>query len=118
MEIPAGQTGGPPLPADQRQEPGPNYRPRPRGMGASIGGFSPGNSIRLFPEGMAMRLPAGYSLVFQMHYTTTGKATTDRTRIGAQVRDDAAEDGPQRAALINGVAADSGRRRNHPSTPR
>ena len=24
-----------------------------------------------------MRIPEGYSLVFQMHYTTYGKATTD-----------------------------------------
>jgi hypothetical protein len=31
---------------------------------------------------MAMRIPAGHSLVFQMHYTTYGKATTDRTKIG------------------------------------
>ena len=29
-----------------------------------------------------MRIPAGYSLVFQMHYTTYGKATTDRSKIG------------------------------------
>ena len=39
-------------------------------------------SIRHFPEGMGMRIPAGYSLVFQMHYTTYGKATTDRSKIG------------------------------------
>ncbi len=29
-----------------------------------------------------MRIPAGYSLVFQMHYTTYGQATTDRSKIG------------------------------------
>lgn len=29
-----------------------------------------------------MRLPRGSSLVFQMHYTTIGKPTTDRTRMG------------------------------------
>ena len=29
-----------------------------------------------------MLLPAGHSLVFQMHYTTTGQATTDRSRFG------------------------------------
>jgi hypothetical protein len=79
MEIPAGQTGGPPLPEDQRKPLGPNYRPRPRGTGPSIGGYVPGNSTRLFPAGTAMRLPAGSTLVFQMHYTPTGEATTDRT---------------------------------------
>ena len=29
-----------------------------------------------------MRLPKGSSLVFQMHYTTIGKETTDRTKMG------------------------------------
>jgi hypothetical protein len=46
-----------------------------------MGGYSPGGSLRIFPEGMALRIPAGHSLVFQMHYTTYGKATTDRTKI-------------------------------------
>jgi hypothetical protein len=82
VQIPAGQSGGRPLPPELRKAPGPNYRPRPAGSGASMGGYSPGGSIRIFPEGMAMRLPKGHSLVFQMHYTTYGKATTDRTRIG------------------------------------
>ena len=82
VQIPAGEEGGRPLPPDQRRDPGPNYRPRPQGMAQGMGGFSPGGSIRHFPEGMGMRIPAGYSLVFQMHYTTYGKATTDRSKIG------------------------------------
>ncbi|MDP2321404.1 MAG: hypothetical protein Q8O42_18940 [Acidobacteriota bacterium] len=82
VEIPAGQSGGRPLPPEQRKDLGPNYRPRPIGMGAGMGGFSPGGSIRHFPEGTGMRIPAGYSLVFQMHYTTYGQATTDRSKIG------------------------------------
>ena len=32
MDIPAGQTGGPPLPEGERKPPFPNYRPRPRGV--------------------------------------------------------------------------------------
>jgi mono/diheme cytochrome c family protein len=82
FEIPAGEEGGRPLPPDQRKDPGPNYRPRPVGMSQTMGGFSPGGSIRHFPEGMGMRIPAGYSLVFQMHYTTYGKESTDRSKIG------------------------------------
>lgn len=82
VQIPDGQSGGRPLPKDQQKDPGPNYRARPVGMGQGMGGFSPGGSIRHFPEGMGMRIPAGYSLVFQMHYTTYGKATTDRSQIG------------------------------------
>ena len=34
-----------------------------------------------------MRLPAGSTLIFQMHYTATGKATTDRTQHRRQVRE-------------------------------
>ena len=81
-QIPDGEEGGRPLPPDQRKDPGPNYRARPVGMAQGMGGFSPGGSIRHFPEGMGMRIPAGYSMVFQMHYTTYGKATTDRSKIG------------------------------------
>jgi hypothetical protein len=82
MEVPAGQTGGPPLPEGQRKPAFANDRPRPRGTAGSIGGYVPGNSTRVFAEGTAMRLPKGSSLVFQMHYTTIGKETTDRTKMG------------------------------------
>lgn len=82
MEIPPGQTGGRPLPDGERKPPYANYRPRPSGVVGSIGGYVPGNSTREFPEGTAMRLPKGSSLVFQMHYTPIGKETSDRTRLG------------------------------------
>jgi hypothetical protein len=102
MDIPAGQTGGPPLPEGQRPALGPNDRPRPRGTGASIGGYVPGNSTRVFPEGTAMRLPAGSSLVFQMHYTTMGEATTDRTKVGLIFAKDKPKVVLNGGALING----------------
>jgi mono/diheme cytochrome c family protein len=101
-EIPAGQTGGEPLPPEQRAAPGPNDRPRPRGTGPSIGGYVPGNSIRRFPEGTAMRLPAGYSLVLQMHYTPMGQATTDRTRVGLKFAPAPPRVVLSTASLING----------------
>jgi len=83
MELPAGQTGGPELPEDQRVPPGPNDRPMPKeGLGPLVGGFVPGNATRIYRPGTATRLAAGSTLVFQMHYTTNGKATTDRTKIG------------------------------------
>ena len=101
-DVPAGQTGGDPLPEDQRKV-FPNYRPRPRGTAGSIGGFVPGNGTRAFPAGTAVRLPKGASLVFQMHYTPTGKPTTDRTKMGFIF----AKEPPQMAlggtALINGA---------------
>lgn len=82
MDIPAGQTGGPALPEGRAKPAFANYRPRPKGTAGSIGGYVPGNSTRVFPAGTAIRLPKGSSLVFQMHYTTTGTATTDRTSMG------------------------------------
>ncbi len=44
--------------------------------------YAPGSSPDNWPEGMAKYIPAGSDLVFQMHYTTHGRATTDRTSIG------------------------------------
>jgi hypothetical protein len=102
MDIPAGQTGGRPLPEGQRISLGPNDRPRPRGTGGSIGGYVPGNATRTFPAGTAMRLPAGSSLVFQMHYTTTGEATTDRTRLGVIFAKEPPKIPLTGGALING----------------
>ena len=83
MDIPAGQTGGKELPEDQRRPLGPNDRPQPKGgVNGSVGAYVPGNGYRIYQPGTATRLRAGSMLVFQIHYTTTGKETTDRTSIG------------------------------------
>jgi hypothetical protein len=82
MDIPAGQTGGPELPPDQRKPRGPDDRPAPKMLGPSIGAYVPGNSARVYRAGTAARLAAGSTVIFQMHYTTKGQATTDRTSIG------------------------------------
>ena len=81
-DIPAGQTGGPPPSPDKVKPVGPNDRPAPRRMGPSVGGFAPGQFARVYQDGTAMKLPAGTTLIFQMHYTATGRPTTDRTRVG------------------------------------
>jgi hypothetical protein len=81
MQIPTGQTGGRPLPPEKQRPRSDMDRPRPRGTGGSIGGYVPGNSSRVFPAGHAIRLPKGSSLVFQVHYTPIGEATTDRTKL-------------------------------------
>ena len=47
-----------------------------------IAGYAPGRPAKQVPEGYAMLIPAGSDLVFQLHYTTNGNATTDVTRIG------------------------------------
>jgi hypothetical protein len=103
MEIPDGQTGGRPLPPEQRAPASAADRPRPRQLGPSIGGYVPGNSIRRYPEGTAMLLPAGFSLVFQMHYTPTGTATTDRTRIGLKFASSRPTVQLRSSSLVNGA---------------
>lgn len=44
--------------------------------------YAPGSSPDEWPEGMAKFIPAGSDLVFQMHYTTNGRAASDQTSIG------------------------------------
>jgi peroxiredoxin len=56
-------------------------------MGDGIGGqhvcgVAPGDPPLILPPGVARRIPAGSELIFQMHYTPNGKATTDRSKVG------------------------------------
>lgn len=44
--------------------------------------YAPGSSPDEWPATMAKLVPAGSDLVFQMHYTTNGKAVTDQSRVG------------------------------------
>src|SRR5205823_9196667 len=67
---------------DARKKAPLNDRPAPARLGAFVGGFAPGQSMRVYAPGTAVRLPAGAVLTFQMHYTPNGAATTDRSKIG------------------------------------
>ena len=44
--------------------------------------YAPGSAPDQWPDGMAKFVPAGSDLVFQMHYTTNGKAAEDQSSIG------------------------------------
>jgi thiol-disulfide isomerase/thioredoxin len=44
--------------------------------------YVPGSNILQYPAGTAKRLPAGATLLFQLHYTPNGTAAVDRTRLG------------------------------------
>lgn len=44
--------------------------------------YAPGSSPESFPSGMAKYIPAHSDMIFQMHYTTNGKAAQDQTSIG------------------------------------
>ncbi len=63
---------------------------QPSGQGASderargrvnLGGITPNKPGVVTDPGVARRLPANSEIILQMHYTTTGEATTDRTSI-------------------------------------
>jgi len=47
-----------------------------------LGGITPNKTGIVFAPGTARLVKAGSSIVFQMHYTTNGEATKDRTSIG------------------------------------
>ena len=47
-----------------------------------IGTYAPGTLPQVFREGTALRLEAGGVIELQMHYTTNGEPTTDRTKVG------------------------------------
>ena len=47
-----------------------------------LGGYAPGTMPYAFQPGQARLIPAGSDIVFQMHYTTNGKASSDLSSIG------------------------------------
>jgi len=48
----------------------------------SVGGYAPGEEAMVLPPGVGFRIPAGAELVWQVHYTPTGKVETDRCEVG------------------------------------
>lgn len=55
---------------------------RDEGRRQFLTGFAPGAIPLVLPKGFAKLIPAGYELLFQMHYTPNGKAGKDRSRVG------------------------------------
>jgi hypothetical protein len=50
--------------------------------GGSVGSYTPGAEPQIIADGAGAPVPAGGKLSYSMHYTTTGKDTTDQTQIG------------------------------------
>jgi len=50
--------------------------------GQSLTGYAPGMGPDTLPKGTGRLLKAGSRIVLQLHYTASGKAETDRSRIG------------------------------------
>jgi len=56
-------------------------------LGRMLIGYAPGTSPLVFPEGSAMKVPAGSKILFEMHYTPNGTAQTDLSYIGLKFTD-------------------------------
>ena len=70
-------------PREARQE-GANDRPGRRNPGNWLAAYAPGFSMRMYEPGQALKIPKGAIITVQMHYTTNGTATTDRSSIGVK----------------------------------
>lgn len=70
-----------------------------RAVGSSIGGYVPGSAPFRLPANTGVLLGKDADFRFQVHYTPTGKATTDVTRVGLYFSD-AAPKYPLRNAVL------------------
>ncbi len=52
------------------------------GFGDNIAGYAPGMIAPMLKPGQAKLIKAGSDIVFQLHYTTDGKAGSDQSRLG------------------------------------
>jgi thiol-disulfide isomerase/thioredoxin len=74
-----------------------------RKRGSLMGFFVPGKSLTVYHEDVGYFLKAGSRLRLQLHYTTTGKVTVDRTKIGFYFRDS-----EPRMSIRQGLVANAG----------
>ena len=56
--------------------------------GESVGGFAPGRQPDQFRDNSGRLLKKGSSLLLQMHYTTSGRATVDETQVGIYLHEE------------------------------
>jgi hypothetical protein len=76
---------------------------RPGGGDAMLVNWAVGEDAPVYLPGTAKRIPAGSTLVFQVHYTTNGTAGKDRSKIGLIF----AKEPPQRE-IRTGLIANAG----------
>jgi Copper type II ascorbate-dependent monooxygenase, C-terminal domain len=72
----------PVMPARYRQNGGAEEKQQQQGPGVFLAGTAPGAPPMVFQPGKAIRIPAGSTLIFQMHYTANGKEAEDQTSLG------------------------------------
>jgi hypothetical protein len=71
------------------------------GLAGFFAGYVPGMEQVPFPEGTGKKLRKNDLIVFQMHYTTNGKAATDQTQLGFYLADE-----PPRREIVTSAAYD------------
>jgi len=71
------------------------------GPGVMLAATAPGAPPMVFQPGEAIRIPAGTSLIFQIHYTANGKAASDQSSIGLIFAKQAPEREIHTAAFFN-----------------
>jgi hypothetical protein len=62
--------------------------------------YVPGNNVLVYPDGFAKPLPRGATVHFQIHYTPSGTATRDQTRLGLAF----AKEAPRHEVKCVGIA--------------
>ena len=55
--------------------------------GGNLAGFAPGMSPIVYPDNTGVLFPKDADFVFQMHYTPSGKAVTDHSKVGFHFRE-------------------------------
>ena len=79
---------------------------RPSGGGdAMLVNWAVGEEAPVFLPGTAKRIPAGSTLVFQLHYTTDGEPGVDRSRLGLIFADEPPEREIRTGMILNPLFA-------------
>ncbi len=75
-------------------------KPGRRGEPDHLGGYAPGELPSVYNPGIGKFVPAGSSILLQVHYTPNGKIRTDRSRVGIIF----AKETPKYEAITHGIA--------------
>ena len=78
-----------------------------------IASYAPGTDPQVFRPGTALRLAPGGVIELQMHYTTNGKAGTDRTKVGMIFAKEAPAQELRASQFLNATLSIPARAVNH-----
>jgi len=69
--------------------------------GGMLDVYAPGSPPGALPEGLVRKIPAGAKLVWQVHYTPTGRTETDRSKFGVIFAKGSVKNVVRTATVIN-----------------